>query len=38
MYEVDDDVLLHGKQSDPKQSEHHQLHRADLTQHSTVGY
>lgn len=37
MYKIKDDVLLHGKQCDPKQSQNHQLDWADFTQNCPVG-
>lgn len=37
MYEVKDDIFLHSKQCDPKQSENHQLDWTDFTKHGPVG-
>lgn len=37
MYKIEDDVLLHRKQCDPKQSQNHELDWADLTQNRPVG-
>lgn len=37
MNEVQDNVFLHSKQCDPKQSHNHQLDRTDFTQHRPVG-
>lgn len=36
MYKIKDDVLLHCKQRDPKQSQNHQLDWADFTQNCPV--
>lgn len=37
MKQVQDDVLLHGKQRDPEQGQDHQLDRADLPEEGAVG-
>lgn len=37
MKKIQDDKFLHGKQSDSKQGDDHQLHRADFTQDGSVG-
>lgn len=37
MYEIQDNIFLHSKQSDPKQSQNHQLDWTDFTEHCPVG-
>lgn len=37
VYEVQDYVLLHCKQRDPKQSQNHQLDWTDFAQHRPIG-
>lgn len=37
VYEVQDYVLLHCKQCDPKQSQNHQLDWTDFAQHRPIG-
>ncbi len=37
MYEIQDNIFLHSKQCDPKQSQNHQLYWTDFTKHGPIG-